>query len=130
MTELNDFIIEQLKDIEFQKEYMNESLAEYINDGDFNAFFRSLELVIKSRDSISGFCEKAGIDRAMLYQIFNGERVPRVDTLAKILKTLGFNLKIEREIPFTPISSCVKFLASLNFFKCFANFCKYALFIF
>ncbi len=94
MTELNDFIIEQLKDIEFQKEYMNESLAEYINDGDFNAFFRSLELVIKSRDSISGFCAKAGIDRAMLYQIFNGERVPRVDTLAKILKTLGFNLKI------------------------------------
>ncbi len=94
MTELNDFIVEQLKDIEFQKEYMNESLAEYINDGDFNAFFRSLELVIKSRDSISGFCEKAGIDRAMLYQIFNGERVPRVDTLAKILKTLGFNLKI------------------------------------
>ena len=94
MTELNDFIIEQLKDIEFQKEYMNESLAEYINDGDFNAFFRSLELIIKSRGSISGFCEKAGIDRAMLYQIFNGERVPRVDTLAKILKTLGFNLKI------------------------------------
>ncbi len=94
MTELNEFIIEQLKDIEFQKEYMNESLAEYINDGDFNAFFRSLELIIKSRDSISGFCEKAGIDRAMLYQIFNGERVPRVDTLAKILKTLGFNLKI------------------------------------
>ncbi len=94
MTELNDFIIEQLKDEEFQKEYMNESLAEYINDGDFNAFFRSLELVIKSRDSISGFCEKAGIDRAMLYQIFNGKRVPKVDTLAKILKTLGYNLKI------------------------------------
>ena len=48
MTELNDFIVEQLKDEEFQKEYMNESLNEYINDGDFNAFFRSLELVIKS----------------------------------------------------------------------------------
>ena len=94
MTELNDFIIEQLKDEKFQKEYMNESLAEYINDGDFNAFFRSLKLVIKSRDSISGFCEKAGIDRAMLYQIFNGKRVPKVDTLAKILKTLGYNLKI------------------------------------
>ena len=87
MTELNDFIIEQLKDEEFQKEYMNESLNEYINDGDFSAFFRSLELVIKSRDSISGFCEKAGIDRA-------GERVPRVDTLAKILKTLGLTLKV------------------------------------
>lgn len=94
MTNLNDFILEQLKDAEFQKEYMNESLAEYINDGDFNAFFRSLEMVIKSRDSISSFCKKAGIDRSMLYQIFKGERIPKIDTLAKILKTLGYNLRI------------------------------------
>lgn len=56
--------------------------------------FVLLELVRKSRDSISGFCEKAGIDRAMLYQIFNGKRVPKVNTLTKILKTLGYNLKI------------------------------------
>ena len=94
MTNLNEFLIEQLKDTEFQKEYMNESLAEYINDGNFNAFFRLLEMVIKSRDSISSFCKKAGIDRAMLYQVFKGERIPKVDTLAKILKTLGYNLKI------------------------------------
>ncbi|MBP3846177.1 helix-turn-helix transcriptional regulator [bacterium] len=39
-------------------------------------------------------CDKAGIDRAMLYDIFAGKRVPRVDTLAKILKTLGYNLKV------------------------------------
>ena len=94
MTELNDFIIEQLKDAEFQKEYMNESLNEYINDGDFNAFFRSLELVIKSRDSISGFCEKAGIDKTSLKQIFSGEKALGADTLAKIIKTLGYSLKI------------------------------------
>lgn len=94
MTNLDEFIIEQLKDEEFQKEYMNETLAQYIEDGDFNAFFRSLEFVIKSRDTISGFCEKAGIDRAMLYSIFKGERVPKVDTLAKILKTLGYSLKV------------------------------------
>ena len=94
MSDFNDFVLEQLKDEEFQKEYMNESLTQYINDGDFNAFFRSLELVIKSRDSIYGFCEKAGIDRTMLYEIFRGKRVPRLDTLAKILKTLGYNLRI------------------------------------
>ena len=92
MSDLNDFILEQLKDEEFQKEYMNQTLAEYIEDGNFNAFFRSLELVIKSRDTISGFCEKAGIDRALLYDVFKGERVPKVDTLAKILKTLGYSL--------------------------------------
>lgn len=47
MTELNDFIVEQLKDEEFQKEYINESLSEYINDGDFNAFIRSIQHVVK-----------------------------------------------------------------------------------
>lgn len=94
MSDFNDFVLEQLKDENFQKEYMNESLAEYVETGNFNAFFRSLENVIKSRDSISGFCEKAGIDRALLYDIFNGKRVPRIDTLAKILKTLGYNLQV------------------------------------
>ena len=94
MTDFNDFVLEQLKDEEFQKEYMNDSLEQYVNDGDFNAFFHSLETVIKSRDSISGFCEKAEIDRVMLYDIFAGKRVSRVDTLAKILKTLGYNLRV------------------------------------
>ncbi len=94
MTDFNEYVIEQLKDKEFQKEYMNESLTQYLEDGDFNAFFRSLELVIKSRGSISSFCKEANIDRAMLYDVFNGERVPRVDTLAKILKTLGYTLKV------------------------------------
>ena len=94
MSDFKDFVLEELKDNEFQKEYMNESLAEYIETGDFNAFFRSLETVIKSRDSITGFCLKAGIDRALLYDIFNGKRIPRVDTLAKILKTLGYNLQV------------------------------------
>lgn len=94
MTDFNEFLIDQLKDEKFQKEYMNESLSEYIEDGNFNAFFRSLENVIKSRDTISGFCKKAGIDRALLYDIFAGKRVPKIDTLAKIMKTLGYSLKI------------------------------------
>ena len=94
MSNLDYFIIEQLQDEQFQKEYMNQSLSEYIEDGNFNAFFRSLEYVIKSRDSISGFCDKAGLDRTMLYEVFKGERVPKVDTLAKILKALGYSLKV------------------------------------
>ena len=94
MTDFNDFLIEQLKNEDFKKEYMNESLDEYIKHGNFNAFFRSLENVIRSRDSISGFCKKAGIDRALLYDIFAGKRVPKIDTLAKIMKTLGYSLKV------------------------------------
>lgn len=81
-------------DIEFQKEYLNLSLAEYISDGDFNKFFKSLEKVIKSRESISSFAKKVNIDRANLYTLFNGEKVPRLDTIAKILKELGYTMQV------------------------------------
>lgn len=81
-------------DYEFQKEYLNLSLAEYITDGDFNKFFKSLEKVIKSRESVSSFAKKVNIDRANLYTLFNGEKVPRLDTIAKILKELGYTMQV------------------------------------
>lgn len=90
-----DEISEQcMKDIELQKEYLNISLEEYITDGDFNKFYKSLEKVIKSRESVSSFAQKVNIDRSNLYSLFNGEKVPRLDTIAKILKELGYNLKV------------------------------------
>lgn len=81
-------------DVEFQKEYLNISLAEYITDGDFNKFFKSLEKVIKSRESVSSFAKKVNIDRTNLYTLFNGEKIPRLDTIAKILKELGFSIRV------------------------------------
>ena len=81
-------------DIEFQKEYLNLSLAEYISDGDFNKFFKSLEKVNKSRESVSSFAKKVNIERANLYTLFNGEKVPRLDTIAKILKELGYTMQV------------------------------------
>ena len=81
-------------DMEFQKEYLNLSLEEYLSDGDFNKFFKSLEKVIKSRESISSFAKKVNIERANLYTLFNGEKIPRLDTIAKILKELGYSIRV------------------------------------
>ena len=83
-----------MKDSEFQKEYLNLSLEEYLTDGDFTKFYKSLEKVIKARESISSFAKKVDIDRANLYTLFNGEKVPRLDTIAKILKELGYTIKV------------------------------------
>ena len=83
-----------LLDIEVQKEYLNLSLAEYISDGDFNKFYKSLEKIIKSRESVTSFAKKVNIDRTNLYTLFNGEKVPRLDTIAKILKELGFSIQV------------------------------------
>ena len=90
----NELSEKHFLDCEFQKEYLNLSLAEYIADGDFNKFFKSLEKVIKSRESVSSFAKKVNIDRANLYTLFNGEKIPRLDTIAKILKELGYTIKI------------------------------------
>ena len=83
-----------LLDIEVQKEYLNLSLAEYVSDGDFNKFYKSLEKIIKSRESVTSFAKKVNIDRTNLYKLFNGEKVPRLDTIAKILKELGFSIQV------------------------------------
>ena len=83
-----------MKNHEFQKEYLNLSLEEYLIDGDFNKFYKSLEKVVKSRESVSSFAKKVNIDRSNLYTLFNGEKVPRLDTIAKILKELGYTIKV------------------------------------
>lgn len=90
----NELEKKYMEDYEYQKEYLNLSLEEYITDGDFNKFYKSLEKVIKSRESISSFAKKVNIDRSNLYTLFNGEKVPRLDTIAKILKELGYTIKV------------------------------------
>ena len=90
----NELENKYMEDYEYQKEYLNLSLEEYITDGDFNKFYKSLEKVIKSRESISSFAQKVNIDRSNLYTLFNGEKVPRLDTIAKILKELGYTIKV------------------------------------
>ena len=54
----NEIEEKYMEDYEYQKEYLNLSLEEYITDGDFNKFYKSLEKVIKSRESISSFAKK------------------------------------------------------------------------
>ncbi len=83
-----------MKNPKFQKEYLNLSLEEYLTDGDFTKFYKSLEKVIKARESISSFSKKVNINRANLYTLFNGKKVPRLDTLAIILKELGYTIKV------------------------------------
>ena len=90
----NELAEKYMEDFDYQKEYLNLSLEEYLTDGDFNKFYKSLEKVIKSRESISSFAKKVNIDRSNLYTLFNGEKVPRLDTIAKILKELGYTIKV------------------------------------
>ena len=83
-----------LKDEEYQKMYLNAAIQEFITDGDYDLFFQSLEHVVKARMSISEFSQKTGITRAALYEMLKGERVPRLDTIGKLFKELGYTLQV------------------------------------
>ncbi|MCD7780029.1 MAG: helix-turn-helix domain-containing protein [Candidatus Gastranaerophilales bacterium] len=85
---------EVLQDMEYQKMYLNVSIQDFINEGNYELFFASLEKVVKARYSISEFSRKTGITRKALYEIFKGERIPRFDTIGKLLKELGYTLEV------------------------------------
>ena len=85
---------EVLKDEEYQKMYLNSAIQEFITDGDYDLFFQSLEQVVRARMSISELSQKTGITRKALYEMFKGERVPRLDTIGKLLKELGYTLHV------------------------------------
>ena len=59
-------------------------LKDYLEDGDFNSFYRALEIVIKAKDTVSGFAEKVGMSRTHLYSIFKSEKEPKFSTIVKI----------------------------------------------
>jgi probable addiction module antidote protein len=89
-----EFLIRELQDEEFAREFLNDSFMEYIKGGSFNAFFRSLERVIKARMSVRQFAKEAEIDRTNLYDLFKGKKKPQLKTVLKILAKLGYTLKI------------------------------------
>jgi len=91
---LENLILKDLKSEADIKEWLSLSLDEYIEDNDFNAFYHSLEYAIKAKDSISGMSKKTGISRSNLYSIFKGEVQPQMSTIIKILKELGYKLKV------------------------------------
>jgi probable addiction module antidote protein len=88
------FALKMLDSEETIKDFLNVALESYIEDGDFNAFYSELEIVIKARENVSGFCRKLNINRSNLYAMFKNKTNPRLDTIAKILHELGFTLRV------------------------------------
>lgn len=90
----DDYMTEKLKDEAFAKGYLNHSFMNYIEDGDFNMFFKALERVVKARMSVREFAKQAELDRANLHAIFNGKKKPQFRTVLKILTQLGYTIKV------------------------------------
>lgn len=93
-SSLDDIFPELFDNKEKLKDFLSFAFEQYLNDGNFNVFYRALELVIKSQDTMSGFAAKIDLSKVSLYNIVHGKKEPKITTLAKILKELNLSLKI------------------------------------
>ncbi len=90
----NDYILKDLKTDEDIKEWINIGFENFLQDNDINAFLKALEYAVRAKDSISGISKKTGISRSNLYAMFNGKQQPKLTTALKIIKELGYSVKI------------------------------------
>lgn len=93
----DELMQEQLKDKEMQMLWLREALKEYINDGNYEKFYRSINYVVKVRASISQLAKELKINRGNLSDILNGKKEPKMQTAFKILSALGYELELNQK---------------------------------
>lgn len=85
-------LVEDLKNEEFAKEYLEELFKEYLEDGNKEAFLHCLKPLVQAQGSVSEFAKKVGVNRTYLYKIFGNKISPDFSTIIKIIDSLGFEL--------------------------------------
>ncbi len=91
MPKWDDLIVDEFsKDPEFARLAVADELEEYAETGEIQYLLATLKQVAAAKGVVN-LAKETGLGRATLYEVFNGSN-PRVSTLSKILKALGFRM--------------------------------------
>jgi probable addiction module antidote protein len=93
----HDLLITSLRDPEKAQAYLKVALEEYQEDGDAQVFLLALRNVAEAKGGLGELAKQSHLNRQSLYQTLSSKGNPRLMTLGKILKVLGFHLSIESE---------------------------------
>lgn len=88
MSELREYLAEQLKDLEFAAEY--ESMRP-----EYEAIRAMISARLECHMTQKELAERTGIRQSNISRIESGNSSPTIDTLARIAAGLGKQLKIE-----------------------------------
>ena len=91
----DEHLNEELKNQEFEREFLRLCLSDYAKDGDYTRFFKDLERVVKSRTTISQLAIDLDMNRSNLSNILKGKVQPSFDTTIKILRGLGAEIEVK-----------------------------------
>ena len=90
-----EYLIEKLKDFAYAQIYLETALEEHGKDQDSEAFLLALRDVAEAQGGLGKLAEETGLNRAGVYKALSQRGNPRLDTMEKILRNLGFRLSIE-----------------------------------
>jgi len=69
-------------------------LQDALHDEDPRVFIAALGNIIRAR-GVAAVARQAGINRESLYRMLKGQRMPRWDTVARLLDALGIRLEMK-----------------------------------
>lgn len=95
MRKFKDYLVENLKNPEEAKAYLNTAMEEYKKDNNAEAFLLALRDVAEARGGLTVLSKKTNLNRQNLYKVLSGKTNPKLLTLGTILNGLGFHLSIE-----------------------------------
>lgn len=76
------------EDVELAMLSLREEFEMFEQTGDDRYLFKTLERMIRAR-GIQNITRETGMSRQTIYNLLNGKISPRMDTMAKLLNTLG-----------------------------------------
>jgi len=86
---------EFLRDPARAKAYIEVALEEQEKDADTEAFLLAIRDVAEAQGGLGKLAEKTNLHRGNIYKALSKEGNPRLDTVEKILRELGFQLWIK-----------------------------------
>ena len=89
MSKVTTFDIAQYLD---NKEMIAEYLTQVLEDGDMDELLEAIGNIAKAK-GISQIAADTGLGRESLYKTFQSGSKPRFETVMKVLRSLGVNIK-------------------------------------
>jgi len=70
--------------------------ADYLNDvkedGDEKAFWLAIKIIIDAHGGMTEIAKRANLNRPSMYKALSGEGSPRIDTIDKIMNSIGLDI--------------------------------------
>lgn len=91
--DFNDYMREELSDLDYARGFLQVSLEEAEKDGDYRAFLLAMRQVIEIHGATK-IARESEISRRNIYKAFSEEGNPTLETLGSVLHSLGMKLSI------------------------------------